>query len=320
MAQETMFRGVARSPITALAAPGIDADDLAIAVVDAADLPTFPNYLVLAESEGDPDSETVLCASVAGSTVTLTSRGPNAKAWPAGTIVWRPLVVEDLDRIQGNVEDHEGRIVTLEGAGPYAPAGGWTAIAAFTATPASTSTITTTADLTATIAPGIPLRYAIGGTTYYGIVTAITSTLITLAGAPLSGTITTLAYGDASKVVTLPILLPGYYEAAASTAAIAAVIGRAVRWRLPPAYLVLTQVKTRVADSSSNGTVNPRIGGADVLASALTIGSTAWLSSVVGITVANYDIAFGDDIELNIGKGTGGNGQDLSADLTFVLR
>jgi len=86
----------------------------------------------------------------------------------------------------------------------------------FTATPASTSTLTMTTDLTASIKAGMPLRYAIGGTTYYGRVAAIASNLLTVNGAPLSGDVTALCYGGGT-VRQIQIIIPSTYEDACLT-------------------------------------------------------------------------------------------------------
>mgnify|MGYP001255510923 CR=1 FL=1 len=60
------------------------------------------------------------------------------------------------------------------------------------ATPASISTITTTADLTGSVHVGDILLITIEGTIQTETVAAITSSLITVAGVPLSGTITAI--------------------------------------------------------------------------------------------------------------------------------
>lgn len=419
MTQTAMYPGVARSPITTLV-DGIDADDLEIVVASVAGLPAFPNYLVIGDNEADTDGETVLVASADGTTLTLTSRGDNAAVHASGSVVWRPLVLEDLTSLQDNVEDHETRIGTLESTGggdvdgpatatdnaiarfdlttgkilqnslatvddsgsvnipsgqaykiggtaltasdvgasasdhnhdaayvsvvgsptegnlaaltaggeiadsgvaPASLAAKWTqTTGTFTATPASTSTITMTSDLTATIKPGYPLKYAIGGTTYYGICTAIASNLLTVAGAPLSGDIAALYYGDPARAVQLPILIPGYYEDASTTrTSLADDLGQSLVWQQAPAYLVRVNACSRVADGSSNGTVNVGINGADVLSTAITLANTSWTPSVVAVATANYDINFGEVIEVSAGKGTGGDAQDLSMVLTFVF-
>lgn len=209
----------------------------------------------------------------------------------------------------------------LRGDGTFTtPASDWwfSISSGYTATPASTSTLTMTSDLTGTLQAGYGLKYTIGGTVYYGMITAITSTLMTIAGAPLSGDVSNLYYTK-TGMIQMPILIPGYYEDANDTALIASDLGQTIRWQQGKAYLVNVQSKTRVADGSSNGTINARVAGSDVLSTALTLASTSWVASVVAVTVANYDINYGEEVELNAVKGTGGDAQDLSMVLTFVV-
>lgn len=113
MSQVPLYPAPAWSPATALAAD-IGAGDLEITVDAPGDLPTLPNYLVLTSSEGATAGETVLAASVTGVTVTLTSRGASAQAWPAGTVVWRPHVAEDHNAAKTCIEDHETRLAFVE--------------------------------------------------------------------------------------------------------------------------------------------------------------------------------------------------------------
>ncbi|HSW62161.1 MAG TPA: hypothetical protein VLH56_02400, partial [Dissulfurispiraceae bacterium] len=73
----------------------------------------------------------------------------------------------------------------------------WTTVpsANFTAAPASTSTLTMGVDMTASIKAGMTLEYTISSVVYYGQVSAIASNLLTVRGAPLSGSVTLLRYG-----------------------------------------------------------------------------------------------------------------------------
>jgi hypothetical protein len=135
----------------------------------------------------------------------------------------------------------------------YSP---WTEVTAFTATPTSTSTITTTSDLSGTIKAGFPLKYTIGGTTYYGIVVAITSNLITVGGISLSGDITALYYGNPDRMVQIDFLIPGYYEDATNHALLGADLGQCLTWKQGPAYIVAYSPRSRIVDGSSNGTTN----------------------------------------------------------------
>lgn len=197
---------------------------------------------------------------------------------------------------------------------------GWVPITGFTATPASTSTITMSKDRSAVLIPGTALRYTIGGTTYYGIITAITSTLITLAGAPLSGTITALFFSqDLGRVIQMPILIPGYYEDATDATLLANDLGQTLLWQQGSSHCVRMAMKTRVADSSSNGVAQAYIGGSALSTSGLTLAGTGWYYTVVDINTTNYKCDFGEDIEIGATKGTGGTAQDLSVLLTFVV-
>jgi hypothetical protein len=81
--------------------------------------------------------------------------------------------------------------------------------------------------------------------------------------------------------------------------------------------------KTRVADTSSDGKAQIYIGG-DLLCTAntntgLILADTNWKYTVVDINTTNYLINFGDLVEVGAVKGTGGNAQDLSIVLTFVV-
>lgn len=230
--------------------------------------------------------------------------------------------LSDVDALPNNTSTF------LRGDGQFAaPPGGaaiWTAWpGTFTATPASTSTITLTQDVTATIKPGYPLKYTIGGTVYYGIVKTITANLLTVQGAPLSGDVTALNYGDPVRAVQMVLFIPGYYEDADYTTLIATALGQQLLWMQAPAYLVHFRAKTRIADGSSDGRINVRIGGNDVSTSnsneGLTLAGTGWYLTEVDISTANYDIAYGDVIELNANKGTGGDAQELSIELVFVV-
>jgi len=191
----------------------------------------------------------------------------------------------------------------------------------FTATPASTSTLTMTSDKTGTIKVGMGLKYVIGGVTYYGMVSAIVSNLLTVRGAPLGGDVTALYYCDSTRLVQMPLLIPGYYEDANNTALISSDLGQYLIWRQSTSYLVAIDARSRVADASSDGKINARVNGSDVCSTSggLTLNSTNWVSTAVNIDTTTYDILYGEAIELNATKGTGGDAQDLSMWLVFVV-
>ena len=223
-------------------------------------------------------------------------------------------IAPSKDSVRDKIESLSSTISTIE----YE----WTALTAFTATPASTSTITTTSDLSSVIVPGTPLKYVISSTTYYGICTAITTDTITIAGAPLSTTISSLYYGNKSRVRQLDIVVNGFYEDASNTTLIATDVGGQLVWNMGTAYCVMFKAYSRINDGSNDGTVQVTVGGNDVCSTAagLTLAADAtWYTTVVDITPANCETAYGEVIELDVTKGTGGDAQDLSVSMVFVL-
>ncbi len=196
----------------------------------------------------------------------------------------------------------------------------WVTTTAFKGTPASTSTLTMTSDLTASILVGMSLEYTIGGTAYYGQVSAITSNLLTVRGAPLSGDVTELRYGG-GIVRELTILIPGLYEDASNTALILSDLGFPFYWELQKSYCVFYQVYSRLKDTSSNGKASVRINNTELNTSAggLTIATAATLfKTTVDIDVAAYDINFGEVLEITCVKGTTGDAEDLSVTMIFI--
>ncbi len=193
----------------------------------------------------------------------------------------------------------------------------------FTATPASTSTITIPTDMTATLLKGMPLNYTIGGTVYYGIVSAITSILLTVAGAPLGGDVTALCYGHGSRVVQINVPIPGTYEDASEAALIFSDRVEQLVWNKTKAYCVRYRVWSKVHDShATHGKVTVYVNSADVNTSAggLTIAANeTWYSTVVDIDTTNYDVNPGEVIEIGATKGGTGDASDLAVEITFVV-
>lgn len=220
-----------------------------------------------------------------------------------------------------------GKVLTsdADGDGTWETAAGgatfWTALANFTATPASTSTITMGTDQTATIPVGSPLKYTIGGTVYYGMVTAITSNLLTVAGAPLGGDVTALSLGDISRIEQVDIIVNGYYEDATNTALIGTDLNAALVWRKSKAYAVAYKVWSKVHDSSTHGKATVLINATELntAADGLTIAADAtWYSTVIDIATAAYDINPTEAIEISVTKGGAGDAHDLVVSIMFV--
>lgn len=196
----------------------------------------------------------------------------------------------------------------------------WTQTTAFTATPASTSTLTMTEDLTALIIVGMSLKYVIGGTAYYGQVSAITSNLLTVRGAPLSGDVTALYYGGGT-VRQMTIVIPGLYEDASNTALIASDLASSIVWELPKSYVVFYKVYSAVHDTGTHGQASVRVNGTEVntTTGGLTIAADAtWYSTGVNISTSAYDINPGESLEVTSVKNGNGDAQDLTVHIVCV--
>jgi hypothetical protein len=193
----------------------------------------------------------------------------------------------------------------------------------YTVTPASTSTIATDS---VNIKAGVPIRYVIGGVTYYGIVTASDGTTATIAGPPLSGSITSLDFGPVDRVKVVVLNIPGSY--AASTGNRLATIGnRFFRWLMGEARMVSFQAVHITAATTTQPKINLMIGANAVstndsnLGVQLSTGSAHVVNSAVAINASNYSVAYGGFIEINVTAA--GVGATAAADLTvhaiFVL-
>lgn len=190
----------------------------------------------------------------------------------------------------------------------------------FTSTPASTSTLTMTSDLTAILKPRMTLSYIIGGVTYYGVVGAITSNLLTIWGAPLSGDVTALYYGG-GRLRQASVMVPGLYEDASNTALISSDLDSAFPWPFPTSYLVHYKVYSKTHDSTTHGQASVRINNVEVNAvpGGLTIAADAtWYSTVVDIAVAAYDINPDEALEITAVKNGAGDAANLTVTMLFV--
>jgi hypothetical protein len=210
----------------------------------------------------------------------------------------------------------------------------WTSLTAttdFSTTAASTSTITMNTDQTATIKAGMAVKFTLSGTVYYAIVSAITSNLLTIAGAPLTTTasaLTALSYGLLPPIVER-IAIPGYWADAADTALIANDLSISYVWRGPKAYLVQIGGYVRTTDSgASKPRLNARIGSTTtdyVSTSNSNAGlemtaATTWYRTGIDIASAKYTVSFADVVELKSdGAGSNDDSSDLFVELVFVV-
>jgi hypothetical protein len=205
----------------------------------------------------------------------------------------------------------------------------WTTISGtkYTATPASTSTVTFSD--TGDLAVGRPVRYTYNGTTYYGIITAVSANAsMTIAGAPLdvAHDISALAIGTPAQVVTMDLKVAGTYADNVEDI-LAAEGNQYIRWRKSAAYLVALSATHKTADTgAAQPKLNVKVAGNLVSTQDSSAGlqlstAGAWVDgSAVTISTANYDVAWNDAIELRVtAPGTNGDALDLSACLVFVL-
>lgn len=206
----------------------------------------------------------------------------------------------------------------------------WTSIslANLTTTPTSTSTIATTSDLTGTLKVGYPLRYKSTGGFSFGIITGLTSSLITIAGGPLDNgnALTQIDYGVQGLVRTLTLMVSGTFQSGgADSAMLANQMKTFMQWTMTKAYLVNFQVRVASLDTGTNkprinvalagnavGTLNSNAG--------LTVLTSSWASTVVDINTTNYVVNFGDSIELKTdANGTNADSNNLTVLAIFVM-
>lgn len=204
--------------------------------------------------------------------------------------------------------------------------GDWVPEINFTATPASTSTLTMTADQTGTIKVGNGLKYTIGGTSYYGIVTAITSNLLTVGGAPMGGDVTALWWCPPWRVIQHDFYVPGTFADASNTALLDSDANTAFAWGASKAYLVRMSAYMKGIDSGANkDRVNITIAGSAVCTSNTNAGlapssAKTWTHTVIDINTSNYDINKDEAIEVTTdANGSNGNATGLTMRCIFVL-
>lgn len=217
-------------------------------------------------------------------------------------------------------EEDNNVVISASGGGSSGSAEAWTDIlSSITPGPASTSTIETTSDLTGIIKVGYPLKYVIDGSTCYGIVTSITSGLITIAGVALSGTITAIYYADTTRTEQIPIHVAGYYADDADSTLLQndkRMNGGLIN-RRGTMYIVQAIVSNIVSDSGETAAcVNVLVSGDFLIDDDLPVG-TSDNASVVDIT--DYEWNIGDAIEVIVTPGTNGDAEDLCLDLVAVI-
>lgn len=284
-----------------------------------------------------PEEITITARSATSGAGNLTgaTRGVNAdgtigaaKAWPSGTKIAVMFttgsfnaIVTELDAIAtelaakaiGPGSSTAGHLAVFSGTdgltlsdGGAVPSGGsiWTSIlSSITTTPASTSTITTTSDLTGSVVVGDFLKYTISSTTYYARITAITSSLITIAGAPLSSTITAIYYCDKSRGIELVLPIVGYFDDGNNNSTLIAsdlMGGTSLKWAGGDARIVQIKYALGSIDSgATQPTVNILNRGNAVISSAVTPTATE-ASTVVNLSTSYLTLTDGNVIEVEV--------------------
>lgn len=169
---------------------------------------------------------------------------------------------------------------------------------------------------------GTPIKYLTSaGGPYFGIVTAITSNLLTIAGPPLSGTIYMIWTGPPEMVCQVDYLIPGAYATEAKTNLIQTFQKSFSPWHGPPAYLVRISHRALAADSGTapkvTASIEGNIVGTDNSNTGLPV-ATSWTHTTTGINASNYRIDLNDAIELRTTQGGSGDSTFLTVSLIFV--
>lgn len=192
----------------------------------------------------------------------------------------------------------------------------------FNTTPASASSIAMLYDMRSAMPVGTPIKYLTSnGGPYHGIVTAITNTLLTIAGPPLSGNIYMIWVGPPELVSQVDYLIPGAYAAAANATLIQSFQKSFSIWQGPPAHLVRISHRALVADSGTaprvTASINGYVVGTDNTNTGLPV-ITSWSHTTSGIHHTDNRVALNDVIELRTTQGGSGNSTYLTVTLTFV--
>ena len=275
-----------------------------------------PYLVMIGPSTGfDSTTEICICTGVSGSVLTITRAQGGSTAptsWASGSLIacnfsslhWTNLVT-DLN---------------------YLAAMPWTALTAttdFATTGASTSTVTMNTNQTGNIPVGTFIKYVYNGVTYRGIITALTSSLLTFAGPAIAtgaGLLTALSYYNPSiHVDPIIINISGYFEETTYTTApflLESLL--AMRYGIPwpgnTGYIVQFKAINGVADTGTAPILNVMAGTVGSMVPVSTSNSnagislpgnnTAWASTVVDINASNYAVSAGQWIELELTKGT----------------
>lgn len=177
---------------------------------------------------------------------------------------------------------------------------------------------------------GYPIKWLHGSTSYYAIINSVSSasgtTTVDICGAPFTISLSeNLLYGGTiNNVKQLNFAVNGFFADAAETTLLINDMFTYYKWDLPAAYLCKTSLRVKTLDSGANNSrVNITLGSSDVLTANTNTGlevSTAWVNNTTDIDVSNYDVSFGDTVEIKVDNNSSNkDARDLSVQLNFVM-
>lgn len=203
----------------------------------------------------------------------------------------------------------------------------WRRVYDVSSTAASTSTITTNSDLTDFIKVGLPIRIAIdsaAGTAtatsgnpvttsfLYGIVTAATSSLITISGPPLptiAGHLIGVYIGLPEMAAMLSMFVAGTYADATDDDLLANDMASPMKWAESRCYLVRVSAVQMTVDTGTEPSINIQLGNTNALSTAIVLGAAGtWVENdAAAIDETNYLVDFDEEVEVacTVAGGTG---------------
>jgi hypothetical protein len=166
----------------------------------------------------------------------------------------------------------------------------------YTAIPASTSTLTMLTDQTATIKPGMPVKFGIGGSTYYAQVTAITSSLLTIRGSSFSGTLTALSWGNPELCQLVTLNVEGAWTATATQ--LAAAEGHAIAFDMQKAHLVGFKAAVGTADTGAAQPYLQLAINGSLVGNAVQVSATPLTWTDAGVWSGDVAIIYGQSTDI----------------------
>lgn len=168
-------------------------------------------------------------------------------------------------------------------------------------------------------AKGDPIRFSVNSQTYYAQIIDVTSSTISICGAPLVGQINKLEIGTQSLVNGQQIVIYGNYGLNTGPL-ISSINGSLVTHSRGNAYLVSVGLADRVPDSTESPLINLKVGSNYVLNSGIQPGSlSAPNYSGIDINTDEYLMGFRALIEIDcVQAADTGDAEDLTVILTYI--